>query len=415
MTNKPKAASLTLLALAISAFAIGSTEFISVGLMPMLVKQFGISLSQAGLTVSIYAAGIMVGAPLMTLLTSKINRHTLMVLVMLIFILGNLTAALAPTFLILLLGRVIASLAHGIFMTIASIIAADVVAPSKRASAIAIMFTGLTVATVTGVPLGTFIGQLVSWHWSFLFISAVGVIGLIADYYLIPRDLPLPTNTGLKGLFRVLKNPQLLVVFLVTIFGYGGAFAVYTYLSPLLVQKMGWSNQAVVLILVLYGVMVAIGNTLGGRFANHKPLPALAVMFSAMVAVLLLIALFNTNHWLGLLLTLLMGLFAFMNVPGLQVYTVILAEQNVPQDITMASALNISAFNIGIALGSRVGGTVSEQAGLAMTPIVGALMVAVGGVLTLVLLKLAQKSLATTVKQGTRSKAKLGVTCSDKP
>lgn len=151
---------LTLLALAVSAFAIGSTEFISVGLIPMLIQSFHVSLAQAGLTVSVYALGIMVGAPLMTLLTGQMNRHTLMLMIMGLFIAGNLLAALAPTFSILLAGRVVAALAHGIFMTVASVIAADVVAPAKRASAIAVMFTGLTVATVTGVPLGTMIGQL---------------------------------------------------------------------------------------------------------------------------------------------------------------------------------------------------------------------------------------------------------------
>lgn len=145
---------LTLLALAVSAFAIGSTEFISVGLIPMLIQSFHVSLAQAGLTVSVYALGIMVGAPLMTLLTGQMNRHTLMLMIMGLFIAGNLLAALAPTFSILLAGRVVAALAHGIFMTVASVIAADVVAPAKRASAIAVMFTGLTVATVTGVSLG---------------------------------------------------------------------------------------------------------------------------------------------------------------------------------------------------------------------------------------------------------------------
>lgn len=169
---------LTLLALAVSAFAIGSTEFISVGLIPMLIQSFHVSLAQAGLTVSVYALGIMIGAPLMTLLTGQMNRHTLMLMIMGLFIAGNLLAALAPTFSILLAGRVVAALAHGIFMTVASVIAADVVAPAKRASAIAVMFTGLTVATVTGVPLGTMIGQLGNW--------ATGRLAVVL--YLYQRD-----------------------------------------------------------------------------------------------------------------------------------------------------------------------------------------------------------------------------------
>lgn len=154
----------TLLALAISAFAIGSTEFISVGLMPLLVKSFGITVSQAGWTVSIYALGITIGAPLLTLLTGRFDRKTLMLGIMTLFVASNLLAAPAPTFTILLVARVLAAFAHGLFMSVASVIAADVVAPAKRASAIAVMFTGLTVATVTGVPLGTFIGQILVAH-----------------------------------------------------------------------------------------------------------------------------------------------------------------------------------------------------------------------------------------------------------
>lgn len=182
---------LTLFALAINAFAIGSTEFISVGLLPMIVKSFNISLSQAGLTVSLYALGVTIGAPLLTILTGKWSRHSLILGIMTLFIIGNLLAAFAPFFAILLLGRILAALAHGIFMSISTVIAADVVEPSRRASAIAIMFTGLTVATITGVPLGTFIGQQTSWNMSFIFIATVGLIGLIADYFLIPKSLPI--------------------------------------------------------------------------------------------------------------------------------------------------------------------------------------------------------------------------------
>lgn len=385
----------TLFALAISAFAIGSTEFISVGLMPLLVSNFHINVAQAGLTVSIYAIGIMIGAPVMTLLTGRLNRHRLMMLIMILFIIGNLLAASAPTFGVLLAGRVVAALAHGIFMTVASVIAADVVAPAKRASAIAIMFTGLTVATVTGVPLGTMIGQLGGWRWSFIFISMIGVIGLLADYWLIPRNLPLPSKATVRGIIRVLTNPQLLFALLVTALGYGGTFVVYTYLSPLLEQQMHWSASAVVLILVVYGLMVALGNTLGGRWANARPLIALFKMFSGLLITLLILSVTGYSHWLGLLTVLLMGIFAFMNVPGLQLYIVQLAEQNTPHDITMASALNISAFNVGIALGSGIGGQVTTNLGLGWTPIFGAIMVAVSLVLLLGLIWLARPAKST--------------------
>ncbi|KRO28037.1 MFS transporter [Lactiplantibacillus fabifermentans] len=375
--SKKVNATWTLLALAISAFAIGSTEFISVGLMPLLVANFHITLAQAGLTVSVYALGIMVGAPVMTLLTGRMNRHRLMLLIMSLFIIGNLLAALAPTFTVLLVGRVVAAVAHGICMTVASVIAADVVAPEKRASAIAVMFTGLTVATVTGVPLGTMIGQLGGWRWSFIFISAIGVIGLLANYWLVPRNLPLPAPATARGIGRILTDPQLLLALLVTALGYGGTFVAYTYLSPLLENAMGWSASAVVVILVVYGLMVALGNTLGGRWANQRPLVALFKMFVGLLITLLVLTVTAHSHWLGLFTVLAMGIFAFMNVPGLQLYIVQLAEQHTPQDITMASALNISAFNIGIALGSGIGGQVTTSLGLTWTPLFGALMVLV--------------------------------------
>jgi len=365
----------TLIALAISAFAIGSTEFISVGLLPLLANQFSVSLETAGLTVSIYAIGITVGAPLMTLLTGSIPRKNLLMITMLLFMTGNLIAAFAPSFLIVLLGRIVAALAHGIFMTISSLIAANVVTPDRRASAIAIMFTGLTVATVTGVPLGTFIGQLAGWRLSFIFLTIIGAIGLLANLLLIPNGLPNPGKTSIKGILTVFSNRKIVYALLMTAFGYGGTFAVYTYISPILEKLMGYSTSAVVWLLLVYGVMVAIGNTVGGRMANSHPEKALIKMFAGLAGSLLLIGFFINQSVLGLIAVLLMGLFAFMNVPGLQLYIVTVAEKEAPSAVTMASALNISAFNIGIALGSLLGGQVTAHFGLAQTPWIGIVMV----------------------------------------
>lgn len=360
-----------LLSLAISAFAIGSTEFISVGLLPLLTRSFGISLSQGGLTVSLYAAGITVGAPVLALLTNRWNRKHLLLAIMVTFLIGNLLAATAPTFGILLTGRIIAALAHGIFMAIASLIAADVVAPQKRASAIAVMFTGLTLATVTGVPLGTFIGEHLGWRASFLFLILLGLVGLITNALLVPRNLPLPRPTSVKGIWRILKQPQLLLILIITALGYGATFPVYTYLTPILNQQMGWSTSAIVVILVFYGIAVAIGNTLGGRFANRRPLPAIIKMFAGLALALLLVRLtINLQVW-GLLAVVVMGLFAFMNVPGLQLYIVQLAETYTPNEVSLASALNISAFNVGIMLGSGLGGQAVAQGQLTNTPWLG--------------------------------------------
>ncbi|MBC1580613.1 MFS transporter [Listeria seeligeri] len=381
MDNKKMNPSLTLLALAISAFGIGSTEFISVGLLPLISSNMDVSISTAGLTVSIYALGVMVGAPVLTTMTAKMNRKNLLMLVMVVFIIGNLISAFAASFAILLTGRVIAAFAHGVFMSIASVIAADVVQPSKRASAIAVMFTGLTVATVTGVPLGTFIGQLFGWRMSFIFIVAIGVIALIANYFLVPKNLSSAKSISLKSIGQVLLNKKIGIVLLMTAFGYGGTFVVYTYLSPMFI-KMGYTANMIVVLLIIYGIMVAIGNTIGGHFANEKPAKALFVMFSLQAATLLLLQFTSPNPILGLIVVMLMGFFAFMSVSGLQLYVVELAERYLPETVSMASALNISAFNVGIAMGAFIGGLVTEYIGLSYTPIVGFLMVLIAIILS---------------------------------
>ncbi|MBC1722686.1 MFS transporter [Listeria seeligeri] len=381
MDNKKVNPSLTLLALAISAFGIGSTEFISVGLLPLISSNMDVSISTAGLTVSIYALGVMVGAPVLTTVTAKMNRKNLLMLVMVVFIIGNLISAFAASFAILLTGRVIAAFAHGVFMSIASVIAADVVQPSKRASAIAVMFTGLTVATVTGVPLGTFIGQLLGWRMSFIFIVAIGVIALIANYFLVPKNLSSAKSISLKSIGQVLLNKKIGIVLLMTAFGYGGTFVVYTYLSPMFI-KMGYTANMIVVLLIIYGIMVAIGNTIGGHFANEKPAKALFVMFSLQAATLLLLQFTSPNPILGLIVVMLMGFFAFMSVSGLQLYVVELAERYLPETVSMASALNISAFNVGIAMGAFIGGLVTEYIGLSYTPIVGFLMVLIAIILS---------------------------------
>jgi len=376
-------AKLTLLALAISAFGIGSTEFISVGLLPLITKDLDITLSTAGLTVSIYALGVTIGAPLLTALTSRLSRKNVLLLVMVLFIIGNLIAALAPSFPLLLTGRVVSALAHGVFMSIASVIAADVVEPNKRASAIAFMFTGLTLATVTGVPLGTFIGQITDWRMSFIFIVIIGIIGLISNALLVPSQLTKGNPISIRDIGKVLGNIRMLLILFITAIGYGGAFVVYTYISPILEQYMGYSPKAIVVILVVYGICVAIGNTVGGHFANNNPLRSIFIFLIGLALALLGIHFFLESSIGGLIMVLIMGLFMFMNVPGLQLYAVQISEKYIPSAISMASALNISAFNIGIFLGSYIGGFIIRHQSLAHTPVYGFFMVMLAAIVTL--------------------------------
>ncbi|MGG3469527.1 MFS transporter [Neobacillus pocheonensis] len=382
MPLNKKQSTLALLALAVSAFAIGTTEFISVGLLPLISKDLHISVTTAGLTVSLYALGVMFGAPILTSMTSRMSRKTLLLWIMIIFIIGNSIAASATSIAVLLAARVISALSHGVFMSIGSTIAADLVPANRRASAISIMFSGLTIATVTGVPFGTFIGQQFGWRLAFILIVAVGIIGLIANLVLVPSFLKKGTQNRLRDQFKPLTNGRLLLLFSITALGYGGTFVVFTYLSPLLQDVTGYKEGTVAIILLAYGLAIAIGNMVGGKLSNRNPIGSLFYMF--IVQALVLFALMYTVPFkiAGLITIILMGLLAFMNVPGLQVYVVILAERFVPSAVDVASALNIAAFNAGIAIGSYLGGLITDSIGLIHTTWIGGLMVLGAVVLT---------------------------------
>ncbi|OAB29975.1 MFS sugar transporter [Paenibacillus macquariensis subsp. defensor] len=373
---------LALLALAVSAFAIGTTEFISVGLLPLISQDLHVPITTAGLTVSLYAIGVTVGAPVLTSMTSSMSRKSLLLWIMVVFIIGNSIAASATSMGVLLVARVISALAHGVFMAIGATIAADLVPADRKASAIAIMFTGLTVATVTGVPFGTFIGQQLSWRFAFIIIVIIGVVALIANSILIPSDLRKGTRTLFRDQIKLVTNGRLLLVFVITALGYGGTFVVFTYLSPLLQQITGFKSGTVAIILLVYGISIAIGNTIGGKLANRNPINALFYMFLIQSVVLIILAFTAPFKIAGLITIMLMGLFAFMNVPGLQFYVVTLAERYVPRGIEMASAINIAAFNVGIALGAYLGGIITDSIGLIHTPWLGGLMVFVAVILT---------------------------------
>lgn len=382
MTLDKKRSTLALLALAVSAFAIGTTEFISVGLLPLISKSLHVSVSVAGLTVSLYALGVTFGAPILTAITSQMPRKSLLLWIMFVFIIGNSLAAIATNIGVLLVARVISAFSHGVFMSIASTIAASLVSENRRASAISIMFTGLTVATVTGVPFGTFIGQQFGWRLAFMFIVAVGVIAFIANSILVPSDLRKGARTTFRDQLKLVTNGRLLLLFVITALGYGGTFVVFTYLSPLLQDITGFQEQTVAVILLVYGVAIAIGNVIGGKLSNHNPIGALFYMFIVQSMVLFILTFTAPFKIAGLLTILFMGLLAFMNVPGLQVYVVMLAERFVPSAVDVASAINIAAFNAGIAIGSYLGGIVTDSLGLIHTPWIGALMVLGAVILT---------------------------------
>ena len=368
---------LALWALTLSAFAIGTTEFVIVGLIPTIAASLNVSVPSAGLLVSLYALGVAVGAPVLTALTGRVPRKRLLLGLMLLFTVGNLVAWMAPGYGALMAARVLTGLAHGVFFSIGSTIATSLVAKDKAASAIALMFTGLTVALVTGVPLGTFIGQHFGWQASFLAVSLLGIIAMAGSWILVPSTIAGSKPSSLAAQLAVLKKPRLLLVYAITTLGYGGSFIAFTYLAPILQEVSGFAASSVSLVMLVYGVSVAAGNIWGGKLADRKgPLPALQIVFALLALVLLVLGFTAPHKWLVLATVLAWGAVAFGNGPGLQVYEVQRAERDAPHAVDVASGLNIAAFNVGIAFGAWGGGLIVARFGLLATPLTGALIVA---------------------------------------
>ena len=367
---------IALFALTLSAFAIGTTEFVIVGLVPTIAQDLGVTLPSAGLLVSLYALGVAIGAPVLTALTGRWNRKLVLLSLMGLFIIGNILAWMAPNYSSLITARILTGLAHGVFFSIGSTIATSLVSKEKEASAIAIMFTGLTVALVTGVPLGTFIGQTFGWRATFLTVAVLGAIALIGSAFLVPRNLKQSKPATLRQQLEVITHPRLLLVYAMTAVGYGGTFTAFTYLTPILEDVTGFASGMVSLLLLVYGVSLAAGNIWGGKLADRfGPTSALYIVFGGLAAILFVLTFSAYNPVAAVITLLVWGAFAFGNVPGLQVYVVQLAERYTPHSVDVASGLNIAAFNIGIAVGAWLGGHVVADMGLMNTPWIGGVIV----------------------------------------
>ncbi|MFI7694569.1 MFS transporter [Nonomuraea sp. NPDC049655] len=363
---------LALLALAIGAFGIGTTEFVIMGLLPEIAGDYGVSIPTAGLLVTGYAIGVVIGAPLMTVLGTRVSRKTMLLVLMGLFVIGNLLSALAPGFGVMLGGRIVASMAHGAFFGIGSVAAAGLVAPHKKAGAIATMFTGLTVANVVGVPLGTFIGQAVGWRTTFAIVAGLGLVGLLGIAVLVPA-MPRPEGTRLRPELTAFRNPQVLLAMAMTVLGFGGVFAAITYVAPMMTQVAGYSADAVTWLLVLFGAGMFLGNLLGGRFADRALMPLLYTTLGGLAVVLALFTLTAHDKVAAAAGIFLVGALGFATVPPLQ-KRVLDQAHGAP---TLASAVNIGAFNLGNALAAWLGGLVIA-AGLGYTAPnwVGALLAA---------------------------------------
>ena len=349
---------IALYALTVGAFGIGVTEFVIMGLLLQVSADLGISVPLAGLLMTGYALGVFVGAPVLTIATRSLPRKTTLLVLMAIFTLGNLAAALSPSFGWLMAARIVTALAHGTFFGVGSLVATSLVAPERKASAIALMFTGLTLATLLGVPFGSWLGLAFGWRSTFWAVTAIGLVALVVLAVFVPADRERVVPGSLAEEFKVLARPQVQLGLIMTVLGFGGIFAVFTFIQPILVQLAGFSEAAVSPILLVFGGGLVVGNLLGGRWADRKLAPAL-IGSVALLTVAMFASGFAFHSQIGAVVAaFVLGAAAFATVAPLQVWVL---QQAGGAGQGLASSLNIAAFNLGNAFGAWLGGAVITQ------------------------------------------------------
>lgn len=373
-------ATLPLLALAVGAFGIGTTEFSPMGLLPAIAGGLHVSIPSAGMLISAYAIGVMVGAPLMTLALARWPKRSALIMLMGIFTLGNLLSAMAPNYITLLLARLVTSLNHGAFFGLGSVVAASLVPRERQASAIATMFMGLTIANVGGVPVATWLGEAIGWRMSFAATSGLGVLAMASLFAVQPKGeaghLP-----NLRGELAVLTRPAVLTALATTVLGAGAMFTLYTYISPTLTHITDASPVFVTIMLALIGIGFSIGNVVGGRLADRSLDGSLTGFLALLIVTMLAFPTIATSHIGAAIGLLVWGIATFAVVPPLQM-RVMQAAAEAPG---LASSVNVGAFNLGNALGAAAGGaTISAGFGYSAVPIAGALIATAGLALVLI-------------------------------
>nr|WP_228046539.1 MFS transporter [Saccharopolyspora sp. HNM0983] len=363
-----------MLALAVAAFGIGTTEFVMMGLLPEVATDLGVSIPAAGGYISLYALGVVVGAPVLTALGMRMRRKSVLLGMMALFTAGNVLSALAPTHELLLGARLLSGLPHGTFFGVGAVVAANLAAPGKRAQAISMMFLGLTTANVVGVPVGTLLGQELGWRWAFGLVAVIGVLAFTAVAALVPNE-PAPEGASLRGELRAFRNPQVWLAFAVVVFGFAATFSFYSYIKPVLTDVSGYSPTSVTLLLALFGTGMTAGTALGGRLADRAPLRTLHVFLAGLALALSAFAL--TAHYpvVAAGAVFLIGLTGFAAIPSIQAQ-ILDHAQDAP---ALGSASIQSTFNIANSLGAYLGGLVIAAGfGLTSPSWVGALLALVG-------------------------------------
>jgi DHA1 family inner membrane transport protein len=382
-----------LYALTAGAFGIGTTEFVIMGLLIQVASDLHVTITAAGLLISGYALGVCFGAPLLTAATGRMPRKAALIALMAIFTIGNIACALAPNYAVLMTARVITSLAHGTFFGVGSVVATGLVSSDRKASAISIMFTGLTVATLLGVPAGAWIGLHFGWRATFWAVSAIGLIAMGVIALLVPpdhgNDQP---RLAFRDELKVLARPQVQLGLLATVIGFAGVFTVFTYIQPILTRVTGFTESAVSSILLVFGVGMIAGNILGGRFADRRLVPTLLATLAGLAVVLGLMTFALHSKPAAVLFTGLLGAATFATVAPLQLRVLQKAEG---AGQSLASSLNIAAFNLGNAIGAWLGGVVIDHGpGLGAVTWAAALVTVSGLAIAVVSVRLDGRNLA---------------------
>ncbi|RAX41097.1 MFS transporter [Rhizobium tropici] len=341
-------------ALTIGAFGIGVTEFVLMGLLTQVGTALNVSIPTAGLRISGYAIGVALGAPVLTVLLSGWSRKKVLLALMVIFTIGNLACALAPSYWFLLAARVVTALAHGTFFGVGSVAATSLVKPDRKASAIAVIFTGLTAANILGVPFGTWLGLELGWRATFWAVTAIGIVALAVIARYVPSDHGTTAVSDWRADLRAMINPSVIIGLSVTALGFAGLFTVFTYIAPLLTEVTGFSEAAVSPILLVFGGGLVLGNLAGGKLADRFLQPTVIGTLLALAAVLIVFGLVVHSKILTIVMVALLGAAAFSTVAPLQMWVMQKAKG---AGESLASSLNIAAFNVGNALGAWLGGT----------------------------------------------------------
>jgi len=345
-----------LFALALGAFGIGLTEFGIVGLLPQVAAEFNISERVAGYLVSGYAISVAIGAILLTAVMIRMERRLTLLLLSGLFIIGNLISALSVSYETLLFGRIVAALCHGAFFSVGAVVASDMVSDDKKGAAISLMFAGLTVSNVVGVPLGTFVGLELGWRTTFWALAVIGVVTMLGIRTLIPV-MPAHRDTNLSREFAVFNRPQVWISALLSVLSFGGVIGGFTYIAFTLTQVSGFAAQTVPWLLVLFGVGTFVGNIYGGKAADKSLNKSLGTILLLLTIVMVAFALLAQSQIMTVILLLLMGTVGLATAPGLQLRMMKYAS-DAP---TVASGTNIAAFNIGNALGAYLGGIALDK------------------------------------------------------